>query len=94
MKKTIIYIGFLLAFVGTAQAQEGLKEKSRSVMSACRSSEIRFVYRWTWTSRHCIFRQNRSLSLLPSLRMDTAIIRLPEVDVMGRRQYIQLATES
>ena len=32
---------------------------------------------------------NRSLSLLPSLRMDTAIIRLPEVDVMGRRQYIQ-----
>ena len=25
MKKTIIYIGFLLAFVGTAQAQEGLK---------------------------------------------------------------------
>ena len=89
MKKTIIYIGFLLAFVGTAQAQEGLKgeiEVSNVSLSVFGES-LRVQMDMDFSALH--LPSNRSLSLLPSLRMDTAIIRLPEVDVMGRRQYIQ-----
>lgn len=89
MKKTIIYIGFLLAFVGTAQAQEGLKgeiEVSNVSLSVFGDS-LRVQMDMDFSALH--LPSNRSLSLLPSLRMDTAIIRLPEVDVMGRRQYIQ-----
>ena len=89
MKKTIIYIGFLLAFVGTAQAQEGLKgeiEVSNVSLSVFGDS-LRVQMDMDFSALH--LPANRSLSLLPSLRMDTAIIRLPEVDVMGRRQYIQ-----
>lgn len=89
MKKTIIYIGFLLAFVGTAQAQEGLKgeiEVSNVSLSVFGDS-LRVQMDMDFSALH--LPSNRSLSLLPSLRMDTAIVRLPEVDVMGRRQYIQ-----
>ena len=89
MKKTIIYIGFLLAFAGTAQAQEGLKgeiEVSNVSLSVFGDS-LRVQMDMDFSALH--LPSNRSLSLLPSLRMDTAIIRLPEVDVMGRRQYIQ-----
>lgn len=89
MKKTIIYIGFLLAFVGTAQAQEGLKgeiEVSNVSLSVFGDS-LRVQMDMDFSALH--LPANRSVSLLPSLRMDTAIVRLPGVDVMGRRQYIQ-----
>lgn len=89
MKKTIIYIGFLLAFVGTAQAQEGLKgeiEVSNVSLSVFGDS-LRVQMDMDFSALH--LPSNRSLSLLPSLRMDTAIVRLPKVDIMGRRQYIQ-----
>lgn len=89
MKKTIIYIGFLLAFAGTAQAQEGLKgeiEVSNVSLSVFGDS-LRVQMDMDFSALH--LPANRSVSLLPSLRMDTAIVRLPGVDVMGRRQYIQ-----
>lgn len=89
MKKTIIYIGFILAFVGTAQAQEGLKgeiEVSNVSLSVFGDS-LRVQMDMDFSALH--LPSNRSVSLLPSLRMDTAIVRLPKVDIMGRRQYIQ-----
>lgn len=89
MKKTIIYIGFLLAFAGTAQAQEGLKgeiEVSNVSLSVFGDS-LRVQMDMDFSALH--LPANRSVSLLPSLRMDTAIVRLPKVDIMGRRQYIQ-----
>lgn len=71
------------------QAQEGLKgeiEVSNVSLSVFGDS-LRVQMDMDFSALH--LPSNRSLSLLPSLRMDTAIIRLPEVDVMGRRQYIQ-----
>lgn len=88
MKKTIIYIGFLLAFAGAARAQEGLKgEVSVSNVNLSLSGDsLRVQMDMDFSALH--LPANRSVSLLPSLRMDAAIIRLPGVDVMGRRQYI------
>ena len=89
MKKTIIYIGFLLAFAGTAQAQEGLKGRItvNDVSLSVAGDSLRVQMDMDFSALH--LPANRSVSLLPSLRMDTAIVRLPGVDVMGRRQYIQ-----
>ena len=89
MKKTIIYIGFLLAFAGTAQAQEGLKGRItvNDVSLSAAGDSLRVQMDMDFSALH--LPANRSVSLLPSLRMDTAIVRLPGVDVMGRRQYIQ-----
>lgn len=89
MKKTIIYIGFLLAFAGTAQAQEGVKGRItvNDVSLSVAGDSLRVQMDMDFSALH--LPANRSVSLLPSLRMDTAIVRLPGVDVMGRRQYIQ-----
>lgn len=89
MKKTIIYIGFLLAFAGTAQAQEGLKGRItvNDVSLSVAGDSLRVQMDMDFSALH--LPANRSVSLLPSLRMDTAIVRLPGIDVMGRRQYIQ-----
>lgn len=89
MKKTIIYIGFLLVFAGTAQAQEGLKGRItvNDVSLSVAGDSLRVQMDMDFSALH--LPANRSVSLLPSLRMDTAIVCLPGVNVMGRRQYIQ-----
>ncbi len=89
MKKNIIYMGLcLLAFAGTVRAQEELNGKitvddvtlSATDDSVCVQMHIDF------SALHVS--ANRLVSLFPSLQIDGSAVRLPGIDIMGRKQYI------
>ena len=89
MKTNSIYIGFfLLAFAGTVHAQEELKGEVvlDNVKVSATDDSVYVQMNMDFSSLHVS--ANRIISLFPSVQIDDDVVRLPGVDVMGRKQYI------
>lgn len=89
MKKNSIYTSlFLLAFTGTVCAQEELKGEIAldDVEVSATDDSVYVQMNIDFSELHVS--ANRIISLFPSVQIDDDVVRLPGVDVMGRKQYI------
>ena len=89
MKKNSIYTSlFLLAFTGAVCAQEELKGEIAldDVEVSATDDSVYVQMNIDFSDLHVS--ANRIISLFPSVQIDDDVVRLPGVDVMGRKQYI------